>query len=98
MPGKDPSFFGGKVTLRFRDFQRLNQIDAVVSGSLVFLSGDLCDKCLPVEREDRELVPRVETGMGVRISGSRIHRNVISWIKRHSFEIKAAMWKIKSGE
>jgi hypothetical protein len=47
--------------------------------------------------EGRTLVPRVESGENVRLSETRIHGNAISWISRHASDIKAAMWKVKSG-
>jgi len=48
--------------------------------------------------EGRTLVPKVEAGEHVRLSETRIHGNAISWISRHASDIKAAMWKVKSGE
>jgi len=48
--------------------------------------------------EGRILVPTVESGMNVRLSETRIHGNTLVWINRHAADIKAAMWKIKSGE
>jgi hypothetical protein len=48
--------------------------------------------------EGRTLVPKVEAGVHVRLSENRIHGNVLSWLSRHAADIKAAMWKVKSGE
>jgi hypothetical protein len=46
--------------------------------------------------EGRVLVPRVESGLNVRLSETRVHGNTLVWINRHAADIKAAMWKIKS--
>jgi hypothetical protein len=43
-------------------------------------------------------VPTVESAINVRLSETRIHGNTLVWINRHAADIKAAMWKIKSGE
>lgn len=48
--------------------------------------------------EGRTLVPKVEGGAHVRLSETRIHGNALSWLSRHAADIKAAMWKVKSGE
>ena len=48
--------------------------------------------------EDRLLVPFVESGINVSKGSSRIHGNALVWINRHASDIKAAMWKIKSGK
>jgi len=47
--------------------------------------------------DGRTLVPTVESGVNVAKGETRIHSNAIAWINRHATEIKAAMYKVKSG-
>jgi hypothetical protein len=95
----DPTIEKGKTRGPIKSYEDGNWavLDRGTNFVMVAFSLDKRSVTVRYSVDGRTLVPRVEGGENVRLSETRIHGNAISWISRHASDIKAAMWKVKSG-